>query len=560
MKKVLRVLYRAQPTLVFIVVTLVGFLTAAASWYTIDHSNRMSFAAIAENAVQRLNDRIESHILLINSAQAFFEASGEIPSAEQFKIFVGYLQKSEQFSGFQGIGFARYVRTGPQSDAAIARELDRNYGISRAPWPDSSEKNRAPIVLMEPQSSRSLGALGFDMYSNPTRRAAILAALAESRLRATGAVELVKENSSDRQAGFLMYTPFFAKNSGRPLGFLFAPFRIGDLFESALNRLPVLPVHITAWDGEPSEQSLIYHSADAPGRSFGLRQVVQTSVEVAGRSWSLDIRPSETYSPPSDQTRSFMLMIAAVLLAAALAASSHSQQRTIEVGEALREESERALKEREFLLQEMKHRIKNMIARVLAISRQTARASETLPDFTQSFSARLQAMAASQDLLARTAWQGADLETLLLQELKQIFGNDPIDDKFEGPKVELNETAAQAFGLAFHELATNALKYGSARFPNGILDISWSVVPTASHKDAELILIWSERSEEPIKKDGGGEATGKGGFGTKLLDATMRVELGGSIATVHSEYGVDVTISVPYARVMAGPRTAPQKK
>lgn len=553
MKKVAILLYRVQPVLVFVVVTLVGLLTAAASWYTIDHANRMSFDAIAEDAVQRLSDRLDTHMLLINSVEAFFEATGEVPSAEEFKIFVGHLRKSEQFSGVQGIGFARHVRTGPQTDEAISRELERNYGIARAPWPETSEEIRTTVVLMEPQSARSLRSLGFDMYSEPVRRAAILASLAENRLRASGSVQLIPETATNPQAGFVMYTPFFARNSGRILGFVYAPFRIGDLFDSALNRLPALPVHITAWEGEPSDSSLIYRSPGEPGTRYGVVDGIRTSLEVAGRTWRFEVHPSELYTPPSDQTRTFMLVIAAVLLAAALAASSHSQQRTIEVGEALREETERALTEREFLLQEMKHRIKNMIARVLAISRQTARASESLPDFSKSFSARLQAMAASQDLLARTAWQGADMETLLVQELKQLFGDDPIEDKFTGPTVELNEAATQAFGLAFHELATNALKYGSARSPGGVLDIAWCI-RSQPGKTAELVLTWSERSPEPLDAQDADALGGKKGFGTKLLDATIRGELGGSITSVKSEYGIDVTIRVPYDRVTSRPK------
>ena len=185
-------LYRVQPMLIFVVVSLVGLLTAAASWYTIDQANRMSFASIAEDAVQRLGDRIDNHMLLIKSTEAFFEAIGEVPSAEQFKMFVEHLQKTEQFNGVQGIGFARYVRTGALSDAAISAELERNYGIARTPWPETGEEERTPIVLIEPPTDRNRRALGFDMYSEPTRRAAMLAALAEQRLRASGSVELVQ--------------------------------------------------------------------------------------------------------------------------------------------------------------------------------------------------------------------------------------------------------------------------------------------------------------------------------------------------------------------------------
>jgi len=542
--------YRLQPVLVFIVVAFVGMLTAAASWYTIDQANRLAFVGIAEDAVRRVGDRIENHMLLIKSVEAHFQATGEVPSVEAFRVFVSHLQKTEQFNGIQGLGFARYVRTGPQADEAVSAELQRNYGVSRSPWPGTSENYRTPIVMLEPANETNVRALGYDMYSQPVRRAAILAALSERRLRASGTVELVQNNSQDPQAGFLMYTPFFAPKSGRPLGFIYAPFRIPHLFESALNRSPMLPVHVTAWDGEPTEASLIYQSVSRPSDHMDAAAPSLMSIEVAGRTWTIEIRASEIYRPPVDQTRTIMLAIASLLLAGALAASSRAQQRTIEVGEALRQQSERVLTDREFLLQEMKHRIKNMIARVLAMSRQTARSSESLSDFTQSFSARLQAMAASQDLLARTAWQSADLKTLLAQELRQLFGNNLDESNVKGPNIELNEVAAQAFGLAFHELATNALKYGSAQSETGKLDIWWKVEADANRQKS-LIFSWRERSETPLGEQNTSALAQKGGFGTKLLDATMRVELGGSIIIVPDDYGIDVTIKVPYDRVMA---------
>ncbi|WP_394690593.1 CHASE domain-containing protein [Hoeflea sp.] len=524
-------------------------LTAAASWYTIDQANRLSFAAIAEDAVQRIGDRIENHTILIKSTKAFFEALGEVPTGDQFTTFVADLQESEQFNGIQGIGFARYVETGSPADAFIATELERNFGIGRIPWPQTDQDRRTPIVLLEPATVRNKRALGYDMFSEPVRRAAILAALNERRLYASGAVKLVQENDEDPQAGFLMYTPYFPIGSSQLLGFVYAPFRVNNLFESALNRVPVLPVHVIAWDGQPSPSSLIFQSTEEAGKKFE-SYTVSSTIEVAGRIWTMTIQPSASYTPQVDQTRSLMLAITALLLAAALAASSRAQQNAIEVGEALRQETERALSDREFLLQEMKHRIKNMIARVLAISRQTARASDSLPDFSQSFSARLHAMAASQDLLARTAWQGADLQTLLMQELRQLFGEEVSEHRLNGQPVELNETAAQAFGLAFHELATNALKYGSARFETGTLDIAW-FVESGSDNRSDLVFKWSERSVEPLDAKDNDALVNKGGFGTKLLDATMRIELGGSIHTEPGDYGIDVTIRVPYDRVAA---------
>ena len=549
--------YRLQPVLVFIVVTTVGMLTVAASWYTIDQANRMAFLNIAEETAQRVSGRVENHMLLIKSVEAYFEAADRIPDIDAFQTFIETLRKTEQFDGVQGIGFARYVITGSLSDRAISAELDQNYGTARTPWPETGEEHRTPIVMLEPATEANHKALAYDMYSEPTRRAAILAALSEQRLRASGPVELVQEDLENPQAGFLIYTPFFAANTGLPLGFIYAPFRIPNLFESALHRAPLLPVHVKAWDRDQADSQPIYESPEPASSRFGAPPPSQQLIEVAGRTWTLEISPADTYRPAADQTRTIMLAIASLLLAAALAASSRAQQRTIEVGEALRQHTEQALTEREMLLQEMKHRIKNMIARVMAISRQTARASENLDDFANSFGARLQAMAASQDLLARTAWRSADLETLLVQELKQLFGDDLAQTTVSGPRIELNETAAQAFGLAFHELATNALKYGSAQAENGELAIRWRLEENGDNQDT-LVFTWRERGSKALDQQNSDGVAKKGGFGTKLLDATMRRELGGSITIAPDEFGIDVTISVPKQQVLAkhGPESS----
>jgi CHASE1-domain containing sensor protein len=207
--------YRLQPVLVFVVVALVGMLTAIASWYTIDQTNRLAFVNIAEDAVQRLGDRIENHMLLIKSVEAHFQAVGEVPSVMEFKVFVSQPAESRAVQRRAGIGLCPLRGNRNGIGPGNSAELARNYGLDRTSWPETAEPYRTPIVMLEPANEANMRALGFDMCSEPTRRAAILAALAEERLRASGTVELVQENAQNPQAGFLMYTPFFAENSGR---------------------------------------------------------------------------------------------------------------------------------------------------------------------------------------------------------------------------------------------------------------------------------------------------------------------------------------------------------
>ncbi len=582
-----QVMKRALPAIIFASVASIGLLMAGASWFAVEQANRMRFEAVADETLRRVEDRIEKHILLIRATLGYFATSGEVASRDELTRFVAQLRLSEDFTGAQGIGFARVTGADSEAATAVASEILVNYGRSIKPWPETDQEIRTPVVMIEPGSSSNMMALGYDMYSNPIRRDAMALARLTGVIQASGPVRLVNETEPDGQSGFLIYAPFYGAGSARPgqnpVGYVFSPFRAGDLFNAAIDSYPALPVHVTAYDQQVSDESVLYQSGN--GTSAATRHYGTVSaVPVAGRNWVIDIRPSSAYEPPIDQSRTFILGIVSILLAAVLALSSRAQQHSVKVGEDLQRQAEKNLDERELLLQEMKHRIKNMIARVLAMSRQTARSSDTIDQFNASFSARLEAMAMSQDLLARSKWQSADLKTLLVQELRQVLG-ETLDESFiAGPSIQLNETATQAFGLTFHELATNAMKYGFACAADGGLEVTWHVRDASEGK--ELALIWHEKFGETVGntadehgtrhhpgcgdsadtgKSGAGTASGetvldiasraheskpqKGGFGTRLINAAMRMELGGSIDRQIQFDSLKVTIVVPVVKI-----------
>ncbi|RTM02639.1 MAG: sensor histidine kinase, partial [Hyphomicrobiales bacterium] len=201
------------------------------------------------------------------------------------------------------------------------------------------------------------------------------------------------------------------------------------------------------------------------------------------------------------------------------------------------------LLEKDLILQEMKHRIKNSITRVLAIARQTASQATDVKEFSASFSARLQAMAASQDMLTRSRWQKADLGDLLRIELGQVFGKDLPAGVLSGPEVLLDETTTQALGLTFHELATNALKYGEAGSSANSVKGSWALkvdwnVEGRGH-ERTLVLNWREAGQKKL------EPPAKTGFGTKLIDLNVTRELRGTIARDYHADGLKVEIKIP---------------
>jgi two-component sensor histidine kinase len=146
-------------------------------------------------------------------------------------------------------------------------------------------------------------------------------------------------------------------------------------------------------------------------------------------------------------------------------------------------------------------------------------------------------MAASQDMLTRSRWQKADLGDLLRIELGQVFGKDLPEDLLSGPQVLLDETATQALGLTFHELATNALKYGEAGSAVGALKVDWKT--ERLDRARVLVLNWRESGQTNLA------APTRIGFGTKLIDMNITRELNGTIERKFKPNGLQVEIRIP---------------
>src|SRR5262249_46456145 len=128
----------------------------------------------------------------------------------------------------------------------------------------------------------------------------------------------------------------------------------------------------------------------------------------------------------------------------------------------------------QFLMKELAHRSKNLLAVVNVMTRQTALRSGGIPEFERRLSERLQGLARSQDELVHQNWRGADLESLIKRQLLPFVDAEGGRVHIEGEPVMLRPEAVQSMGMAFHELATNASKHGALSATAGHITISWS--------------------------------------------------------------------------------------
>jgi two-component sensor histidine kinase len=174
---------------------------------------------------------------------------------------------------------------------------------------------------------------------------------------------------------------------------------------------------------------------------------------------------------------------------------------------------------------------------VQSIARQTAQNSTSLGQFSETFDARLLALSDTHNLLTLGGWQSASLRDLILIELAPYNMDDNRRVELTGEDVQLNSRQTLALGLTIHELATNAAKYGSLSVPDGKVNVTWDVA-TLNDKRT-LQLGWIE-SGGPVVKE-----PGVRGFGSKLIEHSLKGELGADVQLHFAPEGVRFSLSLP---------------
>jgi PAS domain S-box-containing protein len=185
------------------------------------------------------------------------------------------------------------------------------------------------------------------------------------------------------------------------------------------------------------------------------------------------------------------------------------------------------------LMREASHRAKNMLSLVQAMARQTAAGAPE--DFVGRFTERIQALAANQNLLVRNEWRGVDVEDLVRAQLAHFADLVGSRIAMHGPKLRLNATAAQAIGLALHELATNAGKYGSLSTNWGRIDVAWGT-------DGDtLTMSWTERDGPPVSPPE------RRGFGSTVIASMAKATVGGEVQLDYAPSGLVWRLTCPAA-------------
>jgi PAS domain S-box-containing protein len=202
-------------------------------------------------------------------------------------------------------------------------------------------------------------------------------------------------------------------------------------------------------------------------------------------------------------------------------------------------ERKRAEEHQDWLIAELDHRVKNVLARVAVVAMFTREGSSSIDEFAQALNQRIQSMADAHALLSQSRWRGVGLADLVDRQLAPYATN--ANTTRGGPDVTLTASATQAVAMVLHELVTNAVKYGALSTSNGQVSVSW-FRPQSQDGRTLVVIEWRERGGPAIV------APIQSGYGTSLIRDLIPHELGGTVELVFESKGVCCRIDIPADR------------
>ena len=522
---------RTLPVGIFVLTSAVTLVSVAAIESTETRRRATQLTQTAKILASALERRADTHDAYLRSGAAVF-ATKQVVSGSLFETYLSQLRLDSDYRGAEGIGWA--MRVDRAQTGQLERELrargPRSFTIH--PMPADDQAYAVPITYLKPETERNRRTLGFNMYSEATRRAAMAQAVRFSQPTATAKLVLSQDAGNPRRPpGFIIYMPVFelgTDGAKRLKGFVYSPFVAETFLRSALQLESIEDVGIRIYDSQVTPSHLLAEIplADPSG------VVASEPLTIAYRPWVLQVegrRPS-TLSPLSLLTLLFGMLVASLLLVLARLVTRQAAE-----DRQARMWLEEQASIRNSLTRELNHRVKNTLANVLSIISLTRRRANDLESFASSLEGRIRALSATHDLLTQSDWGSTPIDAVVRAELAPYAQDSERTLDISGPPVELAPNDALSLGLAIHELATNAAKYGALSVPAGQVAVTWHLITQ------DLARVeWAERGGPPV-----GQSVRKRGFGTELIEKIVAHELRNPVDLKFEPAGVRCALILP---------------
>ncbi len=514
------------------------------------------FDTTSEVFKEDLLNTMRAYELFLRSGAGLFQTADEV-TRDEWNSYVQDLNISKNFVGIQGVSYNAVFRTREEVDA-FGQDVRENDWATYEVRPEGIRELYAPVLFLEPLTRSNQYALGFDIISEENRRIAALRAIETGTPSMTAPIRLVQENensgASEEQAGVLLILPVFENwapgNSAEARkaavsGLIVSVFRMGDLVSNILDQYSpgtagnlIVTLNDTSVS---SKKGLFPNPSDEIEMARDPVFSYEKTFELLGREWTLQTQSTASFEQQVDFSSDNVVLGAGVLVTLLLSSLALGQairtQESVAAAAVLAESQGRI----QVLMGEVNHRSKNLLGLVQSIARQTSTSEQE--QFLTDFSKRLGALSANQDLLVRNKWKEISIKPLVEAQLGYFDGLIGTRILLSGPEVGITAEAAQTIGMALHELATNAGKYGALSNDTGIVDIQWSVKP-GENAEPWLQLSWIESGGPPVEKPK------RMGFGSKVTGVMAQLSLSAKVNTQFEPSGFRWTMDCPLSRVV----------
>jgi PAS domain S-box-containing protein len=279
------------------------------------------FSDIANDIQDRIMDRMRTYEQVLFGARGLFDAAGSVDRV-QWHRYVESLAIGETYPGIQGIGFAERI---PAADKSRHVERVRADGLADYDIRPPGERSEyTGIVYLEPLDQRNRRAIGYDMFSEPVRRAAMMQARDSGETSISGKVTLVQEMETNVQAGFLMYVPVYRQ--GMPVltpqerqaaltGYVYSAFRMDDLMQGVLDGVDLSSASLTVFDGtQPSSAGLLYRNRAIGYGSYPDQSSLSLPLRIGAHDWTAKVTSTPDFEASVDTQKAQITLVSGTII------------------------------------------------------------------------------------------------------------------------------------------------------------------------------------------------------------------------------------------------------
>ncbi len=465
---------------------------------------------LSQTFSSEIDRRMTAYRQMLRAGAGLFSTRLDVDRSD-WQAFVSQLGLQGFYPGTSGLGFSMMIA--PGALAEHERTYSAIYKDRYRVNPQGKRDTYSAIVMLEPDTWRNRRAIGFDMYSEPRRRAAMDAAVATGQVTLTRQVTLLQDTDSHKQAGVILYFPVFsspspgttpAQRMKQLKGFVYAPIRVpdfmGDVIKTTFPEDANL-LRFEVFDGNPSQDQPALFDSSADNNAMPAGFTTLSTYGFNGTDWTI----RATSKPAFDKlvaSRNPDLILGVGLLSTLLlwALASTMGSRRIQDAEAKEQSA--------MLTRELSHRVRNTLAIVQSVANRSLTDDRTVQEGRDVFLKRLHALARAHTFLLNNAWRGADVAELVKAELATYEDRAIV----KGAAIVVSPHLTQSISLIVHELAMNAAKFGALSNGTGKVHVEWFIRPD---DPSVLSFSWKETGGPVVS------VPSRAGFGQVLLKKTV---------------------------------------